>query len=771
MSSLIRFVQRYPVFKFLPIQILGIFIGTHYTFPSTFLLIFSGVLFLIMFTRYFQITLPIIVLLMPILVLQTGNSHNISDFPSGEVLIQATVSDIQKKRNSDYIILDAGDKRVLLQTSDSLNILPADTIILRGELKMPQPPRNHGEFNYGSYLRSQGIQAVIHRNFSVIAIIEGEPSVKRWFFEMRQGIHQRLTEAVGHPYDGLASGLLLGEKSGIEPKMKEQFRRLGIIHILAVSGLHVGFVLLVLTVIAKIAVFSRLNRFLFISAGLLFYLGISGGAISVMRAVTMAILYVYGNLREKEIIPWSIVGFTAFIFLLVDPPQLFSLSFQLSFGAVFGILFLLAQFKQLTANNEWLVSLRKYRSLRWLMDALVVSFGAQLGTFLPIAITFGEIPVWAFVANLVIIPLAGLSVITSLIISLLMPFSAQFGIFYGEALWGQLFLMDKLAMLLNEFPYQLISFQGWDKPSLFVLFVGMIFLATVSQVKYRFRAFVICLLLGNFFIWKENLNSPKLIVTFLDVGQGDACVIEDGEHTILVDAGYAGFGKDYGKKTVVPFLKYKGISEINLAVMTHPHADHIGGLESVLKNFPINEIWDTHNDFESSIYKRILKGSEENKNTIQYPQPGNIYQLGEMKLTVLFPDSLIADKMENINNASIVFRLDYYNYSFLFTGDAEIQAERILSNLDSLLQADVVKVGHHGSSTSSIGSMVKHVSPEFAVISVGKNNRYGHPSKKIVQRWVDSGTEVFRTDESGAVIFKIDSKGINIQTLVKRDTM
>ena len=97
--------------------------------------------------------------------------------------------------------------------------------------------------------------------------------------------------------------------------------------------------------------------------------------------------------------------------------------------------------------------------------------------------------------------------------------------------------------------------------------------------------------------------------------------------------------------------------------------------------------------------------------SIQYPQPGNIYQLGEMKLTVLFPDSLIADKMENINNASIVFRLDYYNYSFLFTGDAEIQAERILSNLDSLLQADVVNVGHHGSSTSSIGSMVKHVSP------------------------------------------------------------
>ena len=140
-----------------------------------------------------------------------------------------------------------------------------------------------------------------------------------------------------------------------------------------------GFVLLVLTVLAKIAVLPKLYRLLFITAGLLFYLGISGGAISVMRAVTMAILYTYGNFREKEILPWSIVGFTAFIFLLIDPSQLYSLSFQLSFGAVGGILFMLAQFKQLTENNEWLQSLRRHTSFRWLMDALVVSFGAQLG--------------------------------------------------------------------------------------------------------------------------------------------------------------------------------------------------------------------------------------------------------------------------------------------------------------------------------------------------------------------------------------------------------
>ena len=765
MSSFFRFVQRYPVFKFLPIQILGIIVSTHFNFPLIPLYILFGLFFLLLFSRYFQIALPIIVLLMPFLVIQSGNSQNILELPSDEVIVHAKIIDIQKKRDSDHIILDIGEKRLLLKLTDTLQVFPGDILIIQGKLEMPPSPRNPGQFDYAAYLRSQNISAVIDREFTILKIIEGDGGLQRGLFTMRRGIHDRLTDAVGYPYDGLAAGLLLGEKSGIQSEMKEQFQRLGIIHILAVSGLHVGFVLLVLTVLAKIAVLPKLYRLLFITAGLLFYLGISGGAISVMRAVTMAILYTYGNFREKEILPWSIVGFTAFIFLLIDPSQLYSLSFQLSFGAVGGILFMLAQFKQLTENNEWLQSLRRHTSFRWLMDALVVSFGAQLGTFLPIALIFGEIPVWAFAANLVIIPMAGLSVITSLIISLIIPISIQIGNVYGQALWGELFLMDKVSLFMNHLPFQLIFFHGWGVFSLIVLFMGMIALASVSQNRYRFRSMLVCLLLGNFFIWTHILESPQFTVTFLDVGQGDACVIEDGNHTILVDAGYAGFGKDYGKRVVLPYLKHKGIDKIDLMVMTHPHADHIGGLETVLKNITISEIWDTHNDFESSVYDRILAGAELNKSYIRFLDPGDIYQLGEMKLTILYPDSAIAMSMKNINNSSIVFRLDYKDHSFLFTGDAEIQAERILANLDSLLNVDVLKVGHHGSSTSSIMSMVKHVSPKYAIISVGQNNRYGHPSEKIVQRWVDSDAIVFRTDKNGAVIIAVDGEGIKLNSM------
>jgi len=196
---------------------------------------------------------------------------------------------------------------------------------------------------------------------------------------------------------------------------------------------------------------------------------------------------------------------------------------------------MLAQFRKLTENNEWLQSLPTHTSFRWLMDALVVSFGAQPGTFLPIALIFGEIPVLAFATNLVILPLAGLAVVTALIISLTLPITTVLGKIYGQALRGELFLMDKVSLFMNHLPFQMISFHGGGIFPLIILFVGMIAWVSMSQNRYRFRSMLVCSLLGNFFIWTHILESPSFTITFMDVGQWDTCVIEDGGHTILFD--------------------------------------------------------------------------------------------------------------------------------------------------------------------------------------------------------------------------------------------
>ncbi|MDP6936187.1 MAG: DNA internalization-related competence protein ComEC/Rec2 [Candidatus Marinimicrobia bacterium] len=695
--------------------------------------------------------------------------HDLPEFKveTNPNLLMGTVEKIKSKPDgSTQITLNTGVWKFLLY-KDSLHCLPGDTLVIHGMINIPKSLRNRGGFDWKAYLHSVGIQGVMYKDARLIEHRQGEWSVPRFFYQIRHHIKTALITQVGEPYGSLAAGLLLGEKSGIKPEMKEKFRRLGIIHILAVSGLHVGFVLMVFTIISKIFVLPPPYRFLFTASGLLFYLGITGGSVSVMRAVTMAILYEYGKYRQKEISPWNIVGFTGFLFLLINPLQLFSLSFQLSFGAVAGILFLLHQYTGLYERWSRLNQWRQYKLFRIVADGIIVSMGAQLGTFLPIAYVFGEIPVWAFAANILVIPLAGFVVITGIISAFINPISPFVSEIYAQTVWGELFIMDRLTAHLQSLPYPQISVTALTLFWLVLIFLILIIIGTVGIPRYKKRLLISFLCLTNVLVWRESLQKENFSVTFIDVGQGDACLIRDNHHNILIDAGNAGFGRDYGKTVILPLLKHEGITEVDLAIMTHPHADHIGGFESVMKNKYIKEIWDTPNHFQSGIYNRIKANAETSVTHYHHPQPGDRYRMGDMVLTMLYPDSTIARMMHNVNNASIVIRLDYKDHSFLFMGDAEIHAERLIVAMGQHLDADVVKIGHHGSATSSIQSFVGAVSAEVAVVSAGENNRYGHPSEKIIHRWEDAGTQVYRTDQNGAVTLNVIDGKLNVVPVLK----
>jgi competence protein ComEC len=278
------------------------------------------------------------------------------------------------------------------------------------------------------------------------------------------------------------------------------------------------------------------------------------------------------------------------------------------------------------------------------------------------------------------------------------------------------------------------------------------------SLKRYFQQIIICsLILLNFTIYEKVFKSNNVRFVFFDVGQGDACLIYDKNNSILIDAGYAGFGKDYGKTVILPYMQSKGISNIDVAILSHPHADHIGGLYHLLKNTKIHEIWDTYHHYNSRLFHSILDIADSTNTTINYPQPGETYVLGELSLKVLFPNKSISTTIKNVNDASIVLRIDHGENSFLFTGDAEKFAEHIYGKLGELLDVDVVKVGHHGSKTSSSQKIIQSTSADAVVVSLGKGNKYGHPSTKILENWRNSGAEIFRTDLHGAII--IDSNG------------
>jgi len=252
----------------------------------------------------------------------------------------------------------------------------------------------------------------------------------------------------------------------------------------------------------------------------------------------------------------------------------------------------------------------------------------------------------------------------------------------------------------------------------------------------------------------ENPSKNAVIeVHFLDVGQADSILIKtpDGK-SMLIDAGNNADGQ-----AVVSYIKSQDISKIDILVGSHPHEDHIGGMDNVINSFDIGQIYMPRISHTTQTYEDVLTAIKNKGLKVTAPTAGTSFNIGEAKCTILAPTS---EKYDDLNNYSIVIRLQYGNTSFLFAGDAEEISEREMINKGFDLSADVLKIGHHGSSSSTSPDFLKKVSPKYAVISVGPENDYGHPSAEVMNRLKNANIPVYRTDESGTVICTSDGESI-----------
>ena len=250
----------------------------------------------------------------------------------------------------------------------------------------------------------------------------------------------------------------------------------------------------------------------------------------------------------------------------------------------------------------------------------------------------------------------------------------------------------------------------------------------------------------------ENFeNDRQLSVDFIDVGQGDSILICSGGQSMLVDAGTNESGK-----TVLNFLSDKGIKKLDYAVGTHPHADHIGGLDDVIRGIDTDSLLMPNAVTDTKTFNDVLDAAESKGLSITVPEENEEFSVGQSKVTVL---SKNGEQSDNLNNSSLVLKVTYGKFSLLLTGDAEKEVEMQLLSDKKDVSADVLKVGHHGSETSTSGDFLKAVSPKCAVISCGKNNDYGHPHEKTLKKLEKQGTEVYRTDISGTISLFADSDG------------
>ncbi|MDT0630163.1 DNA internalization-related competence protein ComEC/Rec2 [Rubrivirga sp. S365] len=684
----------------------------------------------------------------------------------------------------------AGPVQVSLLTPDDRRpVYPAlrlgDRVRLSGRLATPPRPRNPAQMDYGAYLRGQGIWATLRVDDETGAAFLA-PSA-RWADRVAVAVQRHVRVALARTVPsaearGVLLALLLADRSRVDGEALDAFRQTGLMHLLAVSGLHVGLVGLALYGLLK-PLLGRLGlrhrtvealRAAVTLAVLAVYVLVTGGSVSVVRAFVMVALVLAGRALERPSDTLNTLGAAALVLLVSRPTALFDVGFQLSFAAVAAIVTLTPL---LTAAVSARVRERTVGGA--VVGSVAVSLAATVGTAPVLLAHFGRLPLGALVLNLPAIPLTGLTLGSGLAAVATSGWLAP-----AAAAFGALADLSARALLLTSrvgagwLDWAALDVYVESPLVLAALALGAAALAVWRRPALRLRlALTAAACLGGA-AWAHALSAearPHLDAVFLDVGQGDATLLAlpNGRH-VLVDAGLRSPYVDEGERTVLPHLARYGIDRVDALVLTHADADHIGGAAAVMRGVRVDRLVVNGRGGETDLWAKVVRTADSLGVPVQVAAAGDTLALDPaVRLRVLGPAGLRSapprpgsgagsQRPASANEASVVLRVEYGRTRWLLTGDAERGGEAaVVARYGPLLASDVVKVGHHGSRTSSTPALVAAAGrPAFAVVSVARRNRYGLPDEEPIARWGQTGAQTLLTSAEGAVWLRSDGERV-----------
>ena len=610
-------------------------------------------------------------------------------------------------------------------------------IALEARLDRPIGFRNPGTFDYGAYLIRHGLVVVGTTRGERIQALESE--APPWSVRVRRQALAAMREALPPTSAALLAGLLLGDRTDLPADADAAFRRAGVYHVLAVSGFNVALIASTVWALLTLAQAPRRAAALGAIVTVLGFAAVVGPEPSVVRATIMAVLVLSALLLEREASVLNGVALAAVAILAVRPVDLGDPGFQLSFAATAGLV--------LAGGAPQAASSRLVRIRGWIVAALVASAGAQVAV-LPITLThFNQVSTIGVIANLAVVPLAGLATVLGLIAVVTGALSVTLAAWLYSGVWPVLLLLRGAVALAAAVPGAVVHLPA-PGPLAIVLYVVALALGLTARhlrttrrvLARRLALGAAALALASVVLALWPILRPadgRLRVTILDVGQGDAIVVEGpGGRTLLVDAGAGGpYRLDAGERVVAPFLWNRGVLRLAAAVVTHSDIDHAGGMTAVREMFTIDEPWDG--------------------------APGlPPLRLGGATVTPL------AAAATGRNDAARVLRIDFGHASILLASDIEAAGEHALVTSGAPLGAAALKVPHHGSRTSTGAELLAAVRPAVALISVGARNSYGHPDASVLARLAAGGSDVYRTDRDGALLLETDGHTLTVTAWV-----
>ena len=617
---------------------------------------------------------------------------------------------------NDYVTFYLSSKEDLVCTykSSSFNYNLGDYVLLEGSLELPSNNTIFNLFNYKKYLKYEGINYIF--NVSSITKLKDNKNI---FYGVKNYIMKKINSNINKNY---LYTFILGNDDFIDDDVIESYRVNGISHLFSLSGMHISIFTMVILKIFDKCKFKDLIAIVLI----LFYLSITYSE-SILRASVMFILF---KLNKKLKLPnINIMILTLIIALLINIHIIFKMGFQYSY--------LTSLFLVLYSN---LIKRYKFKTLVTSLIAFFVTMPITINSFF-------KVNFLSVILNLIFIPCVSILLFPLTLLSVVLPIS--------NILHKFILVFENFSIFVSKFDVLVIVFPKINILFILIYYIVLLFVLN-SILKHTYKN--IFLMLFVILLWKYKVYmNPNMIVTYIDVRQGDSTLIQlpYNRGVILIDTGGV---KNYIDNTVnervgeniVSYLNSLGINKIDYLILSHGDFDHIGNFYIIQNKINIKNVvfnCAEFNDLEKDIIKNI-----------------NSYCscIDRIKLNGYVFSFLNTKKFNNENDNSSVIYFNYFNYKFLFMGDAGVEKEKDILDKYNLSNVDVLKIGHHGSKTSSSKEFINEINPNYSIISIGKNNRYGHPNKEVLNNL--SNSKIYRTDQDGSIMFKIKNNKLKIET-------